>query len=260
MFKNILLIIAFLIPCGCAQNHCNDSYQVSEKIEQNHILVKTINSCNKKVIYLQEVIRLANDSVINDGLYKEFYPSGAVKATAYFKNNLPDSIWIKYREDGNMIFKNYYMDGQLKGFQNTYYANGRINNRNYHKSNDEIIFKIHYTNSGKIESISGQSFRVDLNKDINQYKLGDELIVTNEVVMIDDIRTSLHVNMRLMNTVLIDTVVTDFLSIKNKYVSGLFYNLRSKGKYNFVINSVLTDKKSNQIIKEDTISFNVIVN
>jgi antitoxin component YwqK of YwqJK toxin-antitoxin module len=60
------------------------------------------------------------------GPYKSYYISGALEKTGFYKENLPDSLWIYYNEGGGIRMKGMLKSGQSHGLWEYFYENGNM--------------------------------------------------------------------------------------------------------------------------------------
>lgn len=263
MINRGLYIIGFILIVGCKENskliNCNATH---ESIIRNDDLdeIRVIRNCDNKLLYSQEGILISKDSFISQGAYREFYESGYLKVLSFFKKNIQDSVMIKYRSDKSIEFRNYYVDGMKKGFQNYYYNSGKIEMQNYHKNDSQIICKILYDSTGSISDINGQILRVDLNKTPDNYVVGDQLFIKNEILVVDQFRPRLCIVFRSKTGQnIIDTVVESFQYIDNRFWKMLCIKADQEGVYQYSAVATWLDKSKLKIIKGDSIAFSIKV-
>ena len=259
--RNLVTVIFILALFGCANNNkdCKVFHQEIIPIGENKQVIRVVNDCNKQTAYSYEVIRVSQDSFIYNGAYKDFYNNGKLKTLSYFKNNFPDSVTIKYRENGKMEFRNYFVKGQRVGIQEIFYPNGNLNEINYHKNDSEIIFRVKFKENNVIDSIIGQLFRVDLNKSIREFKLGDKLNIINELIVLEGFRTILSVKVKSSKKEFLNMDYTDFYHLDNRHYKGLFFNLEKRGMLNYSAKVCLIDNKTGLTVKTDSNSFDIMV-
>ncbi len=61
------------------------------------------------------------------GSYKSYYISGKIEKEGFYKDNLPDSLWIYYYENGTVKMKGMLKDGNSHGLWEYFYENGHLN-------------------------------------------------------------------------------------------------------------------------------------
>lgn len=87
---------------------------------------------------LKSEVPYLNDEI--NGVVKNFYENGNLKATAYYENGLISDTAFDYYEDGMIKSKIPYINNQKNGLAVAYYQNGNIST------------KTHYVN-GKMEDL-----------------------------------------------------------------------------------------------------------
>lgn len=63
---------------------------------------------------------------LHDGLYMNFFESGAVKDSGYYKNGLRDGLWVENFESGQVYASGAYLKGQKDGGWKYYDKTGRL--------------------------------------------------------------------------------------------------------------------------------------
>ena len=63
---------------------------------------------------------------IPDGIVKEYYKNGALKAEVSYIKNRPQGPEISYFKNGKVAFKANYQDGKLEGQYEKYYEGGQL--------------------------------------------------------------------------------------------------------------------------------------
>ncbi len=64
--------------------------------------------------------------VLQDGVYKTYYPHGVPQAIFHIKNGKLDDIRQIFAEDGTIIREEAYKEGQLQGISKVYYESGAL--------------------------------------------------------------------------------------------------------------------------------------
>jgi antitoxin component YwqK of YwqJK toxin-antitoxin module len=95
------------------------------------LLLLIFQSCTEKIkrtYYengeIHEIIELKNDKY--HGLGKEFNEQGCLVKEFYYKDNVLDSTYIEYYENGSKKFITYFKNGVQNGVQTHYYESGNI--------------------------------------------------------------------------------------------------------------------------------------
>jgi len=82
--------------------------------------------------------QLIRKSVFKNGLFDgwtiEYYPSGAVKDSAFYSNNQVDGTELGFYESGKIKNRILYKSGQQQGESIRYYENGKVENRSLYKN------------------------------------------------------------------------------------------------------------------------------
>ncbi|MBR1948550.1 MAG: hypothetical protein IKA30_02010, partial [Alphaproteobacteria bacterium] len=60
------------------------------------------------------------------GEYKEFYPSGKVKSTAFYENGNLQGMSVIYDEQGNITYEIPYVNNRKEGIVKRYYETGEV--------------------------------------------------------------------------------------------------------------------------------------
>jgi antitoxin component YwqK of YwqJK toxin-antitoxin module len=131
VMKAAVLSLVVLVSTTCvAQNTVKTSYEdgtlKSEYVKKGHDLVAVTN----------------------------YYKSGAVKETGFFKNEIPDGQWVTYSENGAKTAELSYVDGKRHGefrvwdeYSNAYmeihYAKGKIITANRYVKETDFAAKDH---------------------------------------------------------------------------------------------------------------------
>ena len=61
-----------------------------------------------------------------EGIWKTFYPSGAVVEEITYKNDQKNGPWVQYFTDGSVKSKGTYIDDELEGLFTVHYLNGKV--------------------------------------------------------------------------------------------------------------------------------------
>jgi len=107
---------------------------------------------------------------IPDGIIKEYYQSGRLKAEWNYKNGKPEGLCKTYYESGELMFKYNYQGGKREGLTKSYYRNGRLKYEyNYRGGKLEGVIRKYYRNGkpafewnykdGKREGITKSYYR-----------------------------------------------------------------------------------------------------
>lgn len=255
MKKNAFIFFT-LILYGCRPRNCVETNV--ENLGKNLEIVEKVDKCNGTKS-IQQFRRISTDSVFKDGFYKSFYQNGQLELIAFYKNNVQDSIAIGYRTDGTLLATNYFVDGIQQGFQNQYYNDGRIKVRNYHLSDTSLLFLVKFDTDGRITETKGKSQRHILARDINTIHRGDTLVVLNRVVVFEEVETTLRVCLTVDGQKLIDKTTSKFHSNRNMSFDLTFIPIKKPGHYNYTTIGSITEKRTDIVIKQDTIHYNFVV-
>lgn len=265
MYKKRKLFTLLILPIfhGCTNDNrtCKSFHEKIVPLSENKEEVQTINNCTGKILQAQEIKRITKDSIIYTGYYKEFHPSGKLKVLCFLKQGILDSTALGYDANGSIEFKTYYVNGEKRGFQDVYYPNGFLKQKNYHKNDSAIIFRIDYNKDGSIKSISGQTLRIDINKPADAYRIGDTLVITNEVIVLDNMYTALDVKLSSSDKKdILKKTYSDFVFKDNRHLKYLVSPIGEKGNFRYSAIASLYDKKHNgNLLKKDTITFNITI-
>ena len=255
MKKNAFIFFT-LIFYECRPSNCVETNVA--KLGKNIEIVEKVDKCNGTKS-IQQFTRVSSDSVVKDGFYKSFYQNGQLELIAFYKNNVQDSITIGYRKDGTLLATNYFVDGIQQGFQNQFYNDGRIKVRNYHLSDTSLLFLVKFDTGGRITETKGRSQRHILARDINTFHRGDTLVVLNRVVVFEEVETALRVYLTVDGQKLIHKTTSKFHSNRNMSFDLTFIPIKKSGHYNYTTIASITEKRTDIVIKHDTIHYNFVV-
>ncbi|MBI2968671.1 MAG: toxin-antitoxin system YwqK family antitoxin [Bacteroidetes bacterium] len=87
---------------------------------------------------------------LKQGLWKEYYPEGALKSEGEYKNNVREGEWVFYFENGNIEQKGTYFKGKPDGLWKWFYPGGLILREEEFSSGTEHGFLREYSDSGRI--------------------------------------------------------------------------------------------------------------
>lgn len=98
-------------------------------------LIQTITTYKKGFINREEKINRTDKFGKKQGIWKEFYPDGAVHKEMKYQDDLLNGYYKEFAKDGNLILAQKYIEGVLQknvaelvklDVKNTYHPNGRI--------------------------------------------------------------------------------------------------------------------------------------
>lgn len=101
------------------------------------ICLPALIACGEKkndVVYNENNTSVINGVVYDmhekpiNGLYKIYYPNGAIRMEVDSQNGLPNGIGKFYGEDGVLIDKAMFKDGVFNGEFYNYYPDGQVHN------------------------------------------------------------------------------------------------------------------------------------
>lgn len=81
------------------------------------------------------------------GLYESFYQDGSIQVRGYYKNNVPDSLWIYFYEKGGIKMSGNIKNGMNFGLWQFFYENGNLSMKgNIYGDKKEGLWKYYYEN------------------------------------------------------------------------------------------------------------------
>jgi antitoxin component YwqK of YwqJK toxin-antitoxin module len=84
-------------------------------------MIADLNTSNGNSFYLPPF-----NKCLHHGLYMNYFPSGAVKDSGYYKNGLREGVWMEMIEDENVRSIGYYRHGQKKDIWKYYNPEGKL--------------------------------------------------------------------------------------------------------------------------------------
>jgi antitoxin component YwqK of YwqJK toxin-antitoxin module len=124
------------------------------------VQVRTYHDPEKSV--LKEIYYIDDSTTSRlTGPYKSYFISGNVEREGFYKDNLPDSIWVYYYENGNVKMKGMLKYGTSHGLWEYFFENGNLNmagmiidskregNWKYYYENGDIKSEGNYKNNVK---------------------------------------------------------------------------------------------------------------
>ena len=89
----------------------------SDPMDLPYIYVQDLNKTSFKSLFpdnsgVHFEVDLKNG--FKDGAFTEYYPSGAVKMKGHFQNDKRDGSWRLYDEEGNLILRRTYSNGEIR--------------------------------------------------------------------------------------------------------------------------------------------------
>lgn len=255
-------IYPLALLCGVYLAGCGEKVCLTKTIgkTQQYEIHTVRNKCiDDQVVSEQEFIRASDNHLIADGYYREYFENGSIRAIAFFKNDKQDSIAIRYYRNGNKELEYYWDNGNQIGFQSTYYPNGSPKKREYILKDSIKIFTASYAENRAIKRLDGTIFYVTYDKDVDNLHRG-ELFIANEIIQLDDFQSNLTIRFYSPSKrKIIDTTITAFMKIGNKYLFPRMFNLNELGRYSYFVNAKLIDKANGKVLKEDSLSFGITV-
>ncbi|GEM_PF-182103 len=81
------------------------------------------------------------------GLYESFFSDGSIQTRGYYKNNIPDSLWMYFYEKGGIKMSGNLNDGKNHGLWQFFFENGNLNMKgNIYGDTKEGEWKYYYEN------------------------------------------------------------------------------------------------------------------
>jgi antitoxin component YwqK of YwqJK toxin-antitoxin module len=114
------------------------------------------------IMALFTIILSGQNPEAKNGVYYSHYPNGELKAEYSFVNNLPDSQWKYYDENGIIVEIRSYRMGEFHGTWKTFNKHGILTSIAHYKNNlkhgtwiikdddGEWVYKIEYDDGEKI--------------------------------------------------------------------------------------------------------------
>ncbi len=89
---------------------------VRDPMELPYIYVRDLNKPSFKGVFPDSTVHFEVElkNGFKDGAFTEYYESGAVKMKGHFNNDKRDGVWRLYDEEGELILRRTYEDGELK--------------------------------------------------------------------------------------------------------------------------------------------------
>ena len=112
-------------------------------------------SCS--LIYAEDVIK--KEEAAKEGLYKEYYESGALASEGNYKNGKKQGLFKEYDELGRVMWERNYKQGQLHGITKKYYEDGPLNGKWRFKNNELIDVKDYYHNGALLRYWDYRQFK-----------------------------------------------------------------------------------------------------
>ncbi len=153
---------------------------------------------------------------VKDGLFKEYYPTGKIKAQVNYKQNKREGQLIQYYEDGSVDRKINYVNGVRSGIALWYFENGAIKYYQAYSPEGKSMFDIEYTIDGAIKYINGFTL-LDFTPNGEEFKVGDTLKVNFLVVTPDSCKFQFHIYDDVEKKINGQDLVVDGVSGKVKY-------------------------------------------
>ncbi|GIV31338.1 MAG: hypothetical protein KatS3mg029_0689 [Saprospiraceae bacterium] len=77
---------------------------------------------------LTERFTVNKETGAREGKYQAFYPDGALKEEAWYRNGSLHGVRKRFYENGNLDFLETYVNGHFEGLYQKYYPNGQLAN------------------------------------------------------------------------------------------------------------------------------------
>lgn len=248
-----IFILYLVLLMGCRSKKCPDIKEVKIKNEATTEVIQLVDQCNDRVISKQEFKKISKDSIIAEGFYKEYYPNGNLKVWGFYKENIQDSIGFQYYPTKELQATSFKSEGQFYGPQYVYYQNGKIKTVTFHKNDSMTWFQVNYKNDGVIDHIEGKSIRIMAKPGFEQSQIGKSFGLINEVPYLPGTKTTLHIQLLKDNTNILDTVITNFITVLNTKIYPFKKVFNSSGNYDYIATVELTDSMNKNLIKKDSV-------
>lgn len=109
-------------------------------------LIENYYDDQKQVIKERYFVKDSPKRVIH-GLYESFYQNGFIQTRGYYKNNVPDSLWIYFYENGGIKMSGNLKDGKNFGLWQFFYENGNLSMKgNIYGDEKEGLWRYYYEN------------------------------------------------------------------------------------------------------------------
>ena len=66
--------------------------------------------------------------------YKVYFANGQLSTTGWYDSDIQVDSWIYYNEKGIMTERSYYLDNDLCGYKESYYANGKLDDEEVYQN------------------------------------------------------------------------------------------------------------------------------
>lgn len=93
---------------------------------------------------------IVDDQGLRQGPWKEYYPTGELKAEGAYKDNLKIGKWVYYYIDGQVEQTGNYMQGLVDGYWIWYYPNGQTWREEEYILGEEDGPSVEYSDSGSV--------------------------------------------------------------------------------------------------------------
>ncbi len=88
--------------------------------------IRKYYDADKTLLKERYFIKSGDDPVIH-GLYESFFSDGAIQTRGYYKNNVPDSLWMYFYEKGGIKMSGNLKNGKNFGLWQFFFENGSLN-------------------------------------------------------------------------------------------------------------------------------------
>lgn len=205
-----------------------------------------LHGYKKKFFSTGQVEKLVNYQLgKKQGSILEYYQGGSLKAKGQFKNDLRDSSFVWYFEDGTTKSINNYSEGTLFGNQFNYRENGRIEEYFFCSVGGGLVYSRKYDSQGELFSESGIPIWCVANK--FKLKSGEKVELLCFLAIPPDNDFSLTIFKIMPDGQVVEKVsprVDDF-SLSYSAVKFVYSEIaKTAGDFSFRIDLELRDKKS----------------
>lgn len=102
-----------------------------------------------KVRFERQVAKYSDNSVVNNGYYREFYQSGQAFVEGQYRLGTRVGEWSYFHEDGVLAKKLTYKDGEPDGVVETYRPDGTLRRKREYRVGARTGVWVHYDKTGE---------------------------------------------------------------------------------------------------------------
>ena len=141
-----------LVLLGCA----TVPKEVSMKLISNpdgtkeYVFYSDGKEITKRIVKDGRVIKTVGK--IPDGIVKEYYKSGKLKAERNYKNNTVEGMGKQYYENGELMAERNFKDGKLEGIEKQYHESGELFSVSNYKDGKEEGKSMMYDENGTLSA------------------------------------------------------------------------------------------------------------